>query len=52
MSCMGEDLGESILLHMKVDEVYQKYGTQRGTRGAMIYVIIDPKVRFTTQVMA
>jgi hypothetical protein len=49
----GDDPGNAIMDEDATqEEVYRKYGTHRGSRGAVVYDINDAKVRFSTRILS
>jgi hypothetical protein len=49
----GDDPGNVIMDEDATqEEVYKKYGTHRGSRGAVVYDINDAKVRFSTWILS
>jgi hypothetical protein len=49
----GDDPGNATMAEDATqEEVYTKYGTHRGSRGAVFYDINDAKVRFSTRILS
>jgi hypothetical protein len=49
----GDDRGNAIMDEDATqEEVYTKYGTHIGSRGAVVYDINDAKVRFFTRILS